>query len=56
MNTRAQTPTASSSGSNVMLFLVTLATVFMLLMSFLGTIKTRTFFTEDNLLFLALIF
>jgi ABC-type transport system involved in cytochrome c biogenesis permease subunit len=28
----------------------------MLLMSFLGSIKTRTFFTEDNLLFVALTF
>ncbi len=55
MTTRAQAESTVGS-SNVLLFLVTLGTVFMLLMSFLGTIKTRTFFTEDNLLFVALTF
>ncbi|HVP41884.1 MAG TPA: cytochrome c biogenesis protein CcsA [Terriglobales bacterium] len=56
MTTRAQADHSPVGGSNVLLFLVSLGTAFMLLMSFLGTIKTRTFFTEDNLLFVALTF
>jgi cytochrome c-type biogenesis protein CcsB len=56
MNTRAQVDRSPVGSSNVLLFLVALGTLFMLLMSFLGTIKTHTFFTEDNLLFVALTF
>ena len=56
MTTRAQAERSPVGSSNILLFLVSLGTVFMLLMSFLGTIKTRTFFTEDNLLFVALTF
>jgi len=56
MTTRADAERHPAGSSNILLFLVSLGTVFMLLMSFLGTIKTRTFFTEDNLLFVALTF
>src|SRR5574340_1191264 len=56
MHTRAQAERSPVAGSNVLLFLVSLGTIFMLLMSFLGTVKTHTFFAEDNLLFLALTF
>ncbi|HYX67933.1 MAG TPA: cytochrome c biogenesis protein CcsA [Terriglobales bacterium] len=56
MNTRAQVDRSPVGSSNVLLFLVSLGTLFMLLMSFLGTVKTHTFFTEENLLFVTLTF